>query len=275
MEIKDFNKILEDYSSVDLTDDYILFRNKYELYDTTNENSVYFNSLDEVLDYKINDETIKSIIDKTDNFDMIDNGGRGAKYGRKGGLLVGPQRFRGKKVLSGNGGANGNSFPAYLNTLVNARRRSVEDIVKAFGRMNTPSLKEFSAALDELGFAHKYNKGGANSTAHLVLDNGGGFSLHNHPTFNKKGESVAWNTFSGQDLKNSARDNARGTIVTSNGDKKVRMFIKSKKFDKDGFVKGLSKARATTGNYDTDMDNWLRANQKKYGFKFRKFGYTK
>lgn len=41
-------------------------------------------------------------------------------------------------------------------------------------------------------------------------------------------------------------------------------------FKKDGFAKALNKAKASTTNYNTSVDKWLRDNQKKYGYVYKR-----
>ena len=266
MELAEFKKDLLDRNGISIDDTYILF-NDFELYNQETNNSVLFDSFDKVLDYKIENKSIKEIIEEKENTTEIDEGGRGASSGGPGGSLFGNQRNPGgKRVISAGGG--GNSMPAYMNTLVPSGERSVDSIAKAFGKRTLNETREYSASLDNDGFAHAYHKGGKSSTAHLVYENG--YSIHNHPTKDKNGKTVAWNIYSKADLKNTALDKAKGTIVVSNGNRTMYKFTKTQKFDSKSFIKGLNSAKAKTSNYDKEVDSWLRKNQKEYGYKYTK-----
>lgn len=263
MEIIDFKDKLSKANGVSLNDEFVLF-NDYELYSTITNESIMIKSFDELLKQKIGDETIEEMIKKREKFEASDNGGRGASSG---GTTIGGKLF--------SGGRRGDSFPsggnmpaAYVNTLTSARFKSVDATAKAFGKKTLNEYREYSAALDENGFATKYNKGGKSSTAHLVQKDG--YSIHNHPTKDKSGKTIAWNIYSKADLQNSALDSGRGTIVVSNGNRTMYKFTKNKNFNSKAFIKGLNQAKATTGNYDKDVDSWLKKNQKEYGYTYKK-----
>lgn len=266
MELREFENKLKNNNGLPIGDEHILFFD-FELYDENKDESVYFKTFDEVLEYELNGKKIKDIISELEKIELIDEGGRGASSssGSGNGKLFGGARVGGKRVISASGG---NSYPAYMNTLVSGRFRSVDKIAKAFGKKTLDATREYSASLDTDGFAHAYAKGNKGSVAHLVKE--GGYSIHNHPTKDKNGKTIAWNIFSKQDLKNTALDKAKGTIVVSNGNRTMYKFTKGKRFDSKGFIKGLGTAKSQTGNYDTDVDKWLRANQKKYGYKYNK-----
>ena len=262
MEIVDFKKELENNEGVLINDDFIVFNN-YELLDLRTSKSIEFKSFEDLLNYKIKDEDVKSIIEKKENFYAEDEGGRGSSSGG-GNKIFGHQRG-GKRVISGSAG---NSFPAYMNTLVSSAKRDVDKIAKAFGKKTLNATKEYSASLDVDGFAHKYHEGKSGSTAHLVYE--GGYSIHNHPVFDKKGKKIAWDIYSKRDLTNTALDNAKGTIVVSNGNRTMYKFTKTQHFKAKDFIKGLSNARSKYNDYNKDVDWWLRNNQKKYGYKYNK-----
>ena len=187
------------------------------------------------------------------------------------GNIFANQRARGsKRVISAT--PNGNDLPARMNVLISAKSRSVDEMAKAFGRKTLNALREYGGAIDEEGFVHKFSKGDSGSVQHLSIKNG--WSIHNHPTKDKNGKTVAWNQFSKQDLVNMARDTeARGTIVVANGSRNVFKVEKLKNFNAKKFIQNLGKGGAKGKDYDALVDNWLRNNQKKYGFKYTKMKF--
>lgn len=195
-------------------------------------------------------------------------GGRGSSSsGGQGALVFSGQRARGGKRIISASDTKGNDLPAKMNVLTSSRFRSVDSIAKAFGKKTLKALREYSGAIDEQGFVHKFATGGKSSTPHLTIDNG--WSIHNHPTFDKNGKTVAWNAFSKQDLVNTAKDtNTRGTIVVANGNRMMYKFEKTKNFNMKKFINEIGKGRAKGKNYDEQVHNWLKQNQKKYGFKY-------
>lgn len=272
MEIVEFKKIFDKEIGVMLNDDYMLFENN-ELLNVNDGTSKTYNSFDEVLNVKINDKTIKEIIEEADNFDATLNGGRGAPS-RKGAKLFTGGSKKGNKKLVGLSNSNGNSFPAYLNTKTGQRFKSQDKTIKEFAKMQDKSTIEYSASIDELGYATKYNKGDSGSTAFLSLKNG--MLVHNHPVYDKKGNVVAWNSFSGQDLRAIAKNReTQGIVATANGNKSIYTFKKNKNFKAQEFIKGLSQARMGSSNYDKEVDSWLRKNAKKYGYTYSRKQYAR
>lgn len=197
-------------------------------------------------------------------------GGRGSSSstGQGQGVLVfAGTRARGGKRIINASDTRGNDLPARMNVLTSAKSRSVDSIAKAFGRKTLNALREYSGAIDEQGFVHKFSKGSETSTPHLSIKNG--YSIHNHPTFDKNGKSVAWNAYSKQDLVNIARDTlAKGTIVVANGNRMMYKFEKTKSFNAKKFIREIGQGRAKGKDYDEQVHNWLKENQKKYGYKY-------
>lgn len=271
MEIVDFKNVFKKQIGVMLNDDYMLLENN-ELINVNDGTSKVFNSLDEVLDEKIDDKSIREIIEEADNFDMTLNGGRGAPS-KKGAKLFTGVGKKGRKKITGFSSGNGNSFPAYLNVKTGQRFKSQDKSIKEFAKMTDKELREYSASLDEMGYATKYNKGESGSTAFLPIING--MVIHNHPVYDKKGHVVAWNSFSGQDLRVIANDRrTRGIVATANGNKSIYTFKKTKNFKPVEFIKGLGQARMNSANYDKEVDSWLRRNAKKYGYTYSRRKYA-
>lgn len=269
MEITKFKEELENRSGITLNDKYILFTD-YELYNKDTDESVIFKVFDEVLDYKIEDKTIKDIIEAKKDVSEEDYGGRGASSSSK----AGGSLFSGKGSRSAGRGSGEAMKPlpsAYINTLTSARFKSVEGTSKAFGKKFINADREYAGVIDENGFAVQYTKGKKTSVQHL--EKAGAYSIHNHPSkvlnAKSKGKAVYYNAPSGADLRNWALGRGKGTIVVASGNKTMYQMTKAKKFNAKEFVKGMKKAKST-GNYDKDVDSWLKQNQKNYGYKYTK-----
>lgn len=267
MELEKFKKLYDNKDAVEIKDGWLLFKDM-ELYNYQDSKSINLETLENALEYKIEDKTIKEIIEAEENdFKMKKSGGRG-------------QSFTEGKTIFSNQGEKGRSGrpkmlpPAYINTLTGGKNKSIEKTAKEFARKMDAGTIEYGVNLDEYGFANTYSQGNENST--YIDMKVKGYSLHNHPTKNAKGKKVAWNNYSKRDLVGDATDRSvKGGIVTSNGDKKVRIWTKNQNFNSKKFVKALDTAKSKTGNYDKAVDEWLRSkkNQREYGFKFKSFKY--
>lgn len=269
MELVDFEKDLQGREGITLLGNYILFKD-YELFDESNGESVYFNNFDDVLDYKLNGETIRDIIKEKEDSTEIDEGGRGQGYSRP---------SRGGKLFGGKGSRSGGRAgeikqplpPAYINTLTSPRFKSVDKTSKAFGKNLMDADREFAGLIDENGFALEYTKGQKTSVQHL--ERKGAFSIHNHPVkqLSKDKRHMYFNAPSTPDIRNWALGNGKGTIVVSSGNRTMYKLTKGNRFKAKEFIKAMNSAKSTGAkNYDSDVDKFLKANQKKYGYKYNR-----
>ena len=260
MEVVKFKEELKERDGIVLNDEFIIF-NDYELYSLKTNVAKNFKKFEDLLEIKVGGKTIESMILEKENFEMIDNGGRGSSSGgAKGGLFSG----QGSRERGGRG-----KFmpPAEVNALTSARFKSVEKTAKAYGKHLLDSDREFGAVIDKDGFAVQYVKGGHTSVTHLERQ--GAYSIHNHPVKGlAKAGIKAYNAPSAPDLKNMALGKGKGTIVASSGNRTIYVIEKTPKFNSKGFVKAMGSAKST-GNYDKDVNNFLRKNQKAYGYKYK------
>lgn len=271
MEILDFRKELGERVGIALDSKYVLFQD-YELYNSETNESVNFKEFDELLDYKVEDKTIKEMIEEKKNVCEEDYGGRGAySSSKRGGSL-----FSGKGARSA-GRGSGESMkplpPAYINSITGGRYKSLEKTSNEFGKKFLNEGREYAGVIDEQGFALDYTKGNKASVQHL--ERPGAWSIHNHPSkvLNAKAKNgtVYYNAPSGPDLRNWALGKGKGTIVVASGNRTRYTMTKSNNFKGKDFVKGMKGAKSTGyKNYDSDVDKWLKANQKKYGYKYSK-----
>lgn len=260
MEVVKFKEELKERDGIVLNDEFIIF-NDYELYSLKTNVAKNFKKFEDLLEIKVGGKTIESMILEKENFEMIDYGGRGSSSGgAKGGLFSG----QGSRERGGRGQY---MPPAEVNALTSARFKSVEKTAKAYGKHLLDSDREFGAVIDKDGFAVQYIKGGHTSVAHLERQ--GAYSIHNHPVKGlAKAGIKAYNAPSAPDLKNMALGKGKGTIIASSGNRTVYVIEKTPKFNSKGFVKAMGSAKST-GNYDKDVNNFLRKNQKAFGYKYK------
>lgn len=260
----DFNKL----NGVYATDRVILFRNPLELYDmSTGQIIATFKSLEEALAYEINGKTLEQrIASWAEIVFPIDNGGRGGSSG---------MGFSGKWPSSGGGGGKDETtadFPARMNTKVSVNR-SYNDMLKAFADTHRDADIEHGAVIDAQGFTTKYLHGNAGSISGLS-GNGTEIAVHNHP-------AGGWPTFSKEDVVNTALGTRKGIVAVSGTKGRSEdsakyagtySFVKGTHFNASGFVKAINTATLKGADYNDAVNKWLRANQKKYGYKY---SYTK
>ena len=252
MEIKDFEKILKANNYLFLDDEYIIFNN-YELYNEKTYKSKNNKSLDELLKNRIKGKTVEQIILEKDGFYLRTSGGRGAISN----LLKGKMGFgsapgrtaKGEKLLNGE-----------LN-LKQAKGNSVDSVLKRFTDKYGNANREYAIAVDENGYVHQHIKGGKHSVG--IQGDKGEIIIHNHPS---------GSNFSKADLENVASTNAKGVIATSSNSKVkgTYTFTKNENFKAREFKKALDKANWDRKlGYNKGASEWLKKNQKKYGYKFR------
>lgn len=267
MEVTDFKKDLEQRAGITLLDKYILFNN-YELYNEETHDSIYFNSYEKALDFEVEGKSIRQIIEEKENTIEIDEG-QGSTHVKRGGKLFGGKGSR-------SGGRSSEAInplpPAYINTLTSSRFKSVDKTAKAYGKNFLEADREYGGLLDDNGFAEKYVKGQPTSVQHL--ERKGAYSIHNHPVKKlsaKNKNMIYYNAPSTADVRNWALGVGKGTIVVSSGNRTMYKLTKNSHFNAKDFIKGMNKAKSTgSKNYDKDVDNWLKANQKKYGYKYNR-----
>lgn len=252
MEIKKFDEILKNNNALFLDDEWTIF-NDYELYNGDKDITIENKTLEELLDRVIDGKSVKELIEAKEEFTLKLGGGRGASSGTSSGKMG----FRNAQGRKGNNDER--LLPAELN-LNTAKGNSVDDVLKRFQGKYGTADREYAIAVDEQGFAHQHIKGGKHSVG--ITGDKGEIIIHNHPS---------GSNFSRADLENVASTKARGVIATSSNSKTkgTYTFIKNQNFKSKEFMKALGKAEwdAKKG-YNKGVTEWLRQNQKKYGYKF-------
>lgn len=248
MGLQEFRRYMKrECNAVDLTSRFTLFSYPWELYDNQTDTSVEFKNLNDALSYKIDDKTIQDYIEDFKPLATID-GGRGASGS------VGEYKFG--HANRGNSKDNTHDIhPAYMNTA--NKTRSVDGAIRAFGDRYRNADHEYGASVDDLGYTHKLVDGNKTNVG-IWAKGKGHMVLHNHPS---------GGNFSDSDLISTSRDKkARGIVAL--GKKGDFIFTKGAHFNATAFEKAVKRARMKGKSYDDAVGNWLKANQKKYGYSY-------
>lgn len=248
MQIDRFKHEFKQLGGVTLEDSWVLFRCPLQLYNLETEETISFKNLDEALSYELDGKTLEQRISQWTSISFRRDGGRGGESGLS--------TFSFGHAPRG-GGDNGKpDLPARMNTRLGVNR-TPEDTLRAFREAHVNDGYESGVAVDEHGFVTRYVHGGATSVA--IYGTKGEMVYHNHP--GKKGGN-----FSDSDLISTSMSAERGIVASGReGDYK---FVKTHKFNATGFVKAVKSARLRGTDYDDAADRWLKANQKKYGYKY-------
>ena len=234
----------------------ILFRKPLELWNEVTGESVTFNTLDEVLDFELDGEKVRDIIERTDTLYLPPlNGGRGAGDGTQSTFKFGHASGDGKDKSH-------NLLPAQANVRIKAK--TPEGAMAEFRAKHGNSDHEWAYEIDSNGYVHQYVEGNAHSVAISSRAKvGKGQStmiLHNHPSGGH---------FSDADLISTAMDRRSKGIVATSG-KAQYIFEKGTHFKANAFTKAVKNAQMKGTSYDDAVDKWLKGNAKKYGYKYTK-----
>lgn len=269
MHIEQFKRDFKRLNGVYATDKVVLLRKPLELFSlATGKTIAIFESLDEALAYEIGGKTLEQrIADWTEITFPVERGGRGSSSG---------MGFSGGWPSSlGNGNGKDETkydHPARMNVKVGVQR-TYEDMLKAFRDTHAAAGEEHGVVVDQYGFATKYRHGNAGSISGLT-GNGTEIAIHNHP-------AGGWPTFSKEDVVNTAMGTRRGIVAVSSTQGRSEdtakyagtySFVKGTHFNASGFIKGVNSAKLSGKDYNDAVNKWLKANQKKYGYKY---SYTK
>ena len=239
---------------VRLSEDYILFCRPLDLYNLETDKTVNFKNMKEAYQYRIGERTIKEIIDDSDIhiFDLQLDGGRGARSGEK-------KQFRFSNAGGNDKDNSTPDLPARLNVKLSIKNKSPEGMLKEFAKLHSKSGIEYGVTVDENGYVTRYVEGNTSSVG--IWGSRGEMVYHNHPS---------GGNFSKNDMLSTTYSAEKGIVASGrNGD---YIFVKSGHFKANAFAKAVNSARPSGNSYDDAIDNWLRKNQKKYGYtyEFRK-----
>lgn len=257
----DFKKLNGMYASELL----ILFRNPLELYSLdTREVIASFDTLEEALSYVIDGKTLeKRIKNWTEIVFPAERGGRGSDSG------LGSFNQKWPSANNGNGkDETVSDFPARMNTKIGVNR-TYDDMVDAFSVVHKDADEEHGVVVDLYGFATKYRHGNSGSISGLT-GNGTEIAIHNHP-------AGGWPAFSKEDVINTALGTRKGIVAVSGTKGRsaetakyagTYTFVKGTRFNATGFTKAVNSATLQGKDYNDAVHKWLKANQKKYGYKY-------
>lgn len=255
MKISEFKKGLSELNYVMFDDDTLLLFNDLELYNRNTETSVKFNSFDEMLTYECNGLTMKKRIEEKKDFKIYISGGRGSGLGDAGRTLF----PRGGTGALGEGAPSTYDLPARMNRMYNGNQMSQEHTLATFREQHGKDYNESLIAYDDDGFVHVYSHGNGNSVGVDPSKVAGLNVMHNHPP-------TGWANFSSADLDTWAGTDIKGLGATSTA--VTYQVRKGNNFDAKGFSKAVANAKTTETSYDKAVANFLKRNQKKYGYTY-------
>lgn len=262
MQLNSFLAEVKHRAGIVINKSVILFFEPCELYDL-DTNTVIAKSkrrgFDEtILDVIIGGSTLRQIIESWEHLPIqpIRGGnGSGSNFTQTGFPAGGNKN---------ESGFSGKDFPSRFNIDVKSAEKTLEE----FRKKHADSDIEHGITVDERGFTTQYIHGSRGSVA--IAGNNNDIIYHNHP-------SGGWPIFSREDLLIASTENVRGIVASSGlkgrdattskyaGDYK---FTKTNKFDAKGFIKALNTAKISGKDLNDGSTKWLKANQKKYGYKF-------
>lgn len=265
MHIEKFKTEFNRLNGVYATEQVVLFRNPLELYNlTTGEVIATFNNLEEALSYVIDGKTLEQrVAGWTEIVFPVEHGGRGSGSGMG--------NFNQKWPSAGNGNGKDETvadLPARMNTKIGVNR-TYDDMLKAFADTHKDADEEHGVVVDAYGFATKYRHGNSGSISGLS-GNGTEIAIHNRP-------AGGYPTFSKEDLINTALGTRRGIVAVSGTKGRsadtakyagTYTFVKGTHFNATAFTKAVNSATIRGNDYNDAVHKWLKANQKKYGYKY-------
>lgn len=256
MRIEHFRYLFNrEYDVFYLSKNIMIYKQPFSIENDETGESVTFKTLDEVLEYRIGNETVRQIIEKMDKpYIPPLNGGRGADSGSSG-------TFKFSHASDSGGGGNDKQLlPATANTKIKAK--TLDGALAEFKRNHLDSDHEWAYEVDSNGYVHQYVEGAAHSVgigASAKVGRGQKtMIIHNHPS---------GGAFSDADLISvSSQKRAKGIIASGkNYDYK---FEKGTHFKAQAFTKAVKNAKMKGKDYDDAVDKWLKKNQKTYGYKY-------
>ena len=141
---------------------------------------------------------------------------------------------------------------------VQIKYRTPEGAMRKFQKIHGNSDHEFGAVIDGQGFVHKYVEGDTSSVS-ISSNNPNHLVLHNHPS---------GGAFSRADMLAFSHDKAKGLVAS--GSKYDYVITKTSHWDKysQAFEHAIKTAKIQGKDYDDAVHRWLRANQRKYHYKY-------
>lgn len=256
MRIEHFKYLLSrEFDVFYLTEHIMLFRKPISIWNEETDESVNFKTLEEALDYKIGNETVRQIIERMEKpYIPTLNGGRGASSGS------GNKTFKFGHASGGGGGNDKQLLPAAAN--VKIKSKTLDGALAEFKNNHLNSNREWAYEVDSNGYVHQYVRGAAHSVgigaSAKVARGEKTMIIHNHPS---------GGAFSDSDLLSVASQRRAKGIIASGKNYDYKL-TKGTHFKADSFSKAVKNAKMTGKDYDDAVNKWLKANQKKYGYTY-------
>lgn len=265
MRIDTFKHEFKQLNSVMLTNNIILFRRPLELYDMARDITLATfkgRNVDAVLTFEIGGKTVQQIIESWANVPTIAlTGGRGGDSGMN--------NYNQKWPSAGDKGPDHTTsdYPARMNVKAGVNR-TYTDMLKAFADTHANDDIEHGITIDAQGFTTRYRHGDDGSVG--IWGSKGEIVVHNHP-------AGGWPIFSKEDMLSVASSGERGIVAVSGNKGRstetakyagTYSFIKGTHFNATAFTKAINNAVIKGKDYNDAVNKWLKANQKKYGYKY-------
>lgn len=240
---------------LDKENEVFIFREPLSLWESKEDKSIEFDSVDDLFAFVYAGRPIGDIIAEMETLDVTKDGGVG-------GTKEGEFKFSHADRRRGNGQQK-DILPAYAN--VRIKSKTLEGAMQEFRERFKDSDHEWAYEVDPQGYVHQYKEGGATSVA-ISGTNKNNMILHNHP---------GGGAFSDSDLISASLGNERGIVASGvNGD-----YIFQKNgghFKATEFVKAVKRAKMKGKDYDDAVNKWLgdKDRQKQFGYSY-KFVKTK
>lgn len=222
-----------------------VFRKPLSIWNSNTDESIEFSSIEDFLNSTYEGQKIIDIISAMESLDISLSGSVGSSDKT---FKFGHAEGDGKDETQ-------DLFPAYAN--VRIKSKTLEGAMEEFHNRFANADKEWAYEIDPQGYVHQYKEGNRSSVS-ISGRNKDNMILHNHPS---------GGAFSDSDLISTSLGNEKGIVASGrNGD-----YIFQKNgghFKASAFVKAVKRAKLVGKNYDDAVDKWLKANQKKYGYRY-------
>lgn len=221
------------------------FRKPLQIWDSKNDVTIEFKNIDEMIESEYNGVKVKDIIEGLEDLQISLSGSSGGGDN---------QTFKFNHAPHNSADKSKQLFPAYANTRIKAK--TLEGAMQEFHEKFKNANKEWAYEVDPQGYVHQYVEGNKTSVA-IGGTHKDNMILHNHPS---------GGAFSDTDLISTSLGNQKGIVASGkNGD---YIFQKGTHFKANEFVKAIKSAKMKGKSYDDAVDKWLKANAKKYGYKY-------
>lgn len=254
----EYKKFLADFPRInhwplDADGRYYLVMRPLRLWDAEENTYIKFRSMKEAWDCVFDGvQSVGDVLSGVESFELALDGGNGRSSGT-GVMIPFKLTFKGEKY-----GESPQHWPAEANVRIKVKTET--NAINFFSKKYRNADHEYAYSIDRDGYIHNIQEGGRSSVN--IEGRPRQLLIHNHPS---------GSTFSGADLVHVARGSESG--ISAVGKYGTYYFKKSGgHFRGAAFEKALrnaSKNGTMRGkDYNEAVNNWLTANQKKFGYRF-------